>query len=87
MLTLIKTAIVCQVAAKFCADADGEEDGDFGANCPDMAVYPQQDNSLNRDQYIEGKPKVRFDFEGGHTLGDYPGQYPEDNQDYAVCNP
>ena len=40
MLTLIKTAIVCQVAAKFCADADGEEDGDFGANCPDMAVYP-----------------------------------------------
>ena len=90
MLTLIKAIIVCQVAAKFCADADGTEDGDFGDNCPLMAAYPQTyDKSVsdNKDEYFEDYPKIRFDSDHGHTLGDYPGQYPEDNQGYAICYP
>ena len=76
MLKLITTLLTSQVTTKFCADADGSEDGDFGANCPGMAVYPQLDMYglwNERHGYKPDQPGVRFDRDGGYTLGEFPG--------------
>ena len=77
MLKLLTILFVVKVAAKFCADADGSEDGDFGENCPAMAVYPQLDIGLDTSpEYRPDFPGIRFWPSSGYTLGEFPGQYP-----------
>ena len=40
MRTIYFVLLVFELSGKFCADADGTEEGVYGLNCPILASYP-----------------------------------------------